>query len=50
LLAQGAVLLFEKPLFDAFAMEDMFTGEAVDLLLLFNVAIADRAQLLLVDL
>jgi len=43
LFAHRAVLFFEKPLFDTITMEYMFTGKAVDLLLLFNVVIANRA-------
>ena len=41
LLAHWAHFLFQEPLFDALAVEDVFAGEFIDLLALFEIVIAN---------
>ena len=41
LLAHGAHFLFQEPLFDALAVEYMFAWKFIDLLVLFEVLVAN---------
>ena len=41
LLAHGTHLFFQEPLLNALAVEDVFTGEFIDLLALFEVVVAN---------